>query len=666
MVIMLTIASLAEGGIHRYTRPHFEAWLQGRINGYDVDFNADSYDTTFTGFGFGAGASLNLVSLFTGFQNSSFPNRINIFATASIEKLPTRTMEGTSYQDIVFGSWRREIEASVSYTPLNINLGPDVKINLLPFFDISGSFAFTLQNDICVYDRVEDEYRISDGTRSGHSTNSETYTNKGFGFQLGYGAELYPPAFPFLKLGFQMRHSFLKRPFFSDENWETSHFDNVTVYNRAIQPSFFVTYSLQRVNKVWIAQRTATRDLKKYLNTPRNIGTMNSAQLYSQMLNLDKLHSTLQEPVPKLTLEYAQLKAQIYERWIGLVYEDVVEGASSYSAAELAEIQNHIETVCCEGVAATQEKTSQLKIHIDQELQKMATREQQYRDSISAARERENDSIAASNAYASRLTGKKYHANGDYSRAINAYRDFLAKYGTLSLNQQDLVDTIGTGIDIAKTEYAMGEYYLRLGRSADNIVNAQKWYMAALEKGYQPAAQGLRKCRVDSKPTSIKFKGFFVGISSTDAIELIEDRYLSVFGTPKLSAYSGDEAGAKYVIETEGGAKFLFDNSLRLLKLYWPEAVVNALFNVGDFSAEQFAQEFVNSYGIPRMDVDSDITSVGIAAAAMQYWEYISNDGVRLRIYGPGQGSVFGFPFTSNGKDIRLERVPTKAKRSFD
>lgn len=172
--------------------------------------------------------------------------------------------------------------------------------------------------------------------------------------------------------------------------------------------------------------------------------------------------------------------------------------------------------------------------------------------------------------------------------------------------------------------------------------------------------------KIKSQPSSIKIKGFFIGMSIDDAIDLINTKYPSIFGLPNIESYSGNIKRGAYIINSLNKSYFVFDSSKLLIKLFWPEDIVNQLFNVEDLSAEQFAQEFVNSYDVPKMDAHSDNNSVGIAASAQSYWEYISKDAIRLRIFGPGEGSALGFFFTFKGKDILLERALLRRDRSFD
>jgi hypothetical protein len=234
----------------------------------------------------------------------------------------------------------------------------------------------------------------------------------------------------------------------------------------------------------------------------------------------------------------------------------------------------------------------------------------------------------------------------------------------------------GCGFEGLYLKMPSREYLGRKGFTKyNNFVNKVKSYqenkLNAQSKVYEQwEKDASNNPKIDKKiqghVSSIKIKGFFIGMSTDEVIDLINSKYSSIFSQIKIEPYAGPIKHGSYTIILPHESGFVFDSSKLLINLFWSEEIVNQLFNVEDLSAEQFAQEFVNSYDIPKMAVHSDNNSVGIASVAQFYWEYVSKDAVRLRIFGPGEGSALGFFFTFKGKDILLERIPSKHDRSFD
>jgi hypothetical protein len=181
--------------------------------------------------------------------------------------------------------------------------------------------------------------------------------------------------------------------------------------------------------------------------------------------------------------------------------------------------------------------------------------------------------------------------------------------------------------------------------------------------------ESAKLLEVKSQPTSIKLKGFFIGMSKTDLLNLVNSKYSGIFGQLIVNPASDSMhiKDAVYVITgSSNDVLFAFDNSQLLIYLFWPESYVNGLFNVEDLSPEQFVQEIVNSYNIPKMDHHSENLAAVVAGLTLNYWEYTSKDGVRLRINDTCLGSVMGMVMTVNGKGLHLERVPTHLERGFD
>lgn len=86
---------------------------------------------------------------------------------------------------------------------------------------------------------------------------------------------------------------------------------------------------------------------------------------------------------------------------------------------------------------------------------------------------------------------------------------------------------------------------------------------------------------------------------------------------------------------------FSFDASNKLIKIEFPEFIVNKLFNVGDMPVQSFLEAFIKNYKIPEMNPIND-----------SYWGYTSPAGWKVQV----------FP----DKSLRIMSVPKITERKFD
>jgi hypothetical protein len=86
---------------------------------------------------------------------------------------------------------------------------------------------------------------------------------------------------------------------------------------------------------------------------------------------------------------------------------------------------------------------------------------------------------------------------------------------------------------------------------------------------------------------------------------------------------------------------FSFDANNKLIKIEFPESIVNNLFNVGDMTVQSFLEAFIKNYKIPEMKPIND-----------SYWGYTSPTGWKVQV----------FP----NKSLRIMSVPKITERKFD
>jgi len=94
-----------------------------------------------------------------------------------------------------------------------------------------------------------------------------------------------------------------------------------------------------------------------------------------------------------------------------------------------------------------------------------------------------------------------------------------------------------------------------------------------------------------------------------------------------------------------GSYFFTFDETDKLVSIYFPKWLINDLFNVKDLSAEEFAKTFMNSYKIKEMKTMA--TEDGT-----NYWEYTnSQKGYKVMI--------------SEDKELKIIAIPKPSERKF-
>lgn len=179
-----------------------------------------------------------------------------------------------------------------------------------------------------------------------------------------------------------------------------------------------------------------------------------------------------------------------------------------------------------------------------------------------------------------------------------------------------------------------------------------------------------------SKKHGLVIKGFYTGMPLTEALELVNGKYSNVFtefSIPEEHMAEGYPmpSGKKKImwmhpllghyIEVDGvtfDKCFIHDNKIvngedamligddngNLKLVRFPRSIVDPLFNVADMTAEEFAQVFVDSYGISEMKphVQGDMSG----------WMYTSPKGCKVAI--------------TDTKSLLLMKVATAAERKLD
>ena len=84
-----------------------------------------------------------------------------------------------------------------------------------------------------------------------------------------------------------------------------------------------------------------------------------------------------------------------------------------------------------------------------------------------------------------------------------------------------------------------------------------------------------------------------------------------------------------------------------------PSSLGDKLFNTADLDADSFAQQFIDSYGVPELKPFYERSDIAINVHnTEQGWEYRSPAGFKLRVH--------------SDKSVELEGTPKESERQFD
>jgi len=188
----------------------------------------------------------------------------------------------------------------------------------------------------------------------------------------------------------------------------------------------------------------------------------------------------------------------------------------------------------------------------------------------------------------------------------------------------------------------------------------------------------------------IVFKDFYLGMPIGCAAKLIREKYSAVFGDiniknpnaeisnlPENERKNLDAAAAILGVDPStlvtGSLKksqqqravyalYAFkalsftpvieaDAQKRVTAFHFPGMLVDSLFNTSDMKAEDFAQKFAESYGIPHME-PFIIEQPLVSGQYKTGWEYTGDKGYYVKI--------------DENKGLAVESVPSSVERKFD
>lgn len=584
-------------------------------------------------------------------------NIINERFTISFVNLPNLTFK-TLY------------DGEITYKPSSLDFSIDSRINIFPLLDIGGLLGLSYLLD-------------------GHKIDAIYYTNtNNVGFWLGYDLNFIFPFYPNMSIAYSEKHNFFRRPSFSNTELNYS-----VLGAKSLAPDRSLCISFSFSNQRHYSFRHQVVGLPKFRhqhhksNSVLNVSPKRFKSLSKQIISRIKDPSThdiwdshddslLQDLVnshylfdskesAKYDSSYLYLKMALLNKWSSIFYYNL----DSYNSEDLLSKYYFFTKYCCgdlSNISDTIFKVNSI----------LTTFKNRYNDSLGKIKDsleiiKENkmkieaDKIANLQQEAYKIinkrdTGDSLAIIGKIEESLIFYQEYLKSYINAESNLQSYIDTSGILTLIAKSYYKLGNIYL----NSNKYPSAIKCFQISSNYKYADSDTKLLYCNIlfrqkTSFHTSIKFKGFYIGMNVSEALNLISTRYSDIFGGIE---FKQNEMNFKII--TSSKTEFLFDSSALLTGFYWSAEIVNKMFNVADLDAVEFGKEFVNNYGIPYMTPKQD-NSI-LTSTILQYWEYISNDGVRLRIYGPGVSTIFGFPITLKGKDISLEKVAAKKYHKFD
>lgn len=133
------------------------------------------------------------------------------------------------------------------------------------------------------------------------------------------------------------------------------------------------------------------------------------------------------------------------------------------------------------------------------------------------------------------------------------------------------------------------------------------------------------------KPRTLMIKGLYIGQPLTEAIEAIKAQGNGRISTAPgshgegqpshdiLLAYDGSSKA------TQGGLIYYDKADQRVTAFEFFHDLSNVLFHTADLNGEQFAQMFIDSYGVPKLSVSNE--------QGYMSWRYESKEGWILTIF---------------------------------
>ncbi len=165
-------------------------------------------------------------------------------------------------------------------------------------------------------------------------------------------------------------------------------------------------------------------------------------------------------------------------------------------------------------------------------------------------------------------------------------------------------------------------------------------------------------------PSEPEFKGLRLGMPIEEAAAVMAKHGMAADTDKDGGVRYATLSRAKRKMASRMGAggiievwKIYADESGGVDEIYLHGDGVNALFNAGDMSAEEFAQSFVDAYGIPEMEIyahDVDPALIGLVGAAFTTgWAYADREN--------------GWAVTiSEDKQLTMKKVAAAAETKFD
>ena len=672
--------------MNRFTSPALDLSISGGLVNEDISLNR-SYHSTSSISGIGpTGALAFSVNPFLLFSSEGIERskRLDLLIYVSGEILPISTIQGkashsitTMYDPIDDLHWTFDKYSSnptATFIPLSYNIGLTGKFAFLPFLDLFLSVAYRLNHDIYYYESSTTTVQTNEaGSDSFSGSDKKTSYFFNSGIFTGAGFNFFLPQAPGFSLIISANADFSSHSGYTDAaSIQDRHIQIDNVSFNPFQFRVALCYSLRKLNQVWVKQNETDRQFATYIHDIKISQPEIPNSILSAISRLDVIYRDFPEPTTNTTNIYSATRTTLFNNWVNRQYHDVSTGLP-LSLDMIDSIEKEYSNICCTAISPIPLTASILTSFLDSSKKAIENRRAKTEDSlnIATAAQRSADSLFALELEHILSRANMYAENQKYHEAFTDYINFKKRFESATEDVRSFLKVPDVNVVLSECQFRIGDSYLFGNGVSKNIPEAIKWYRASASYGNTAANDRLLYCTLvaqptTSIPTSIRFKGFYIGMSISEAYSLIQQRYSHIFGSVKLMEYSGEIKDAAYKIVTKDSSSFLFDKSRLLIKLYWPKDIVDEVFNASDMSPEQFAQEFVNSYGIPKMSVGSNVNSALIAAASINFWEYISSDGVRLRIYAPGIAVIFCFPITLEGKDLLLEKVPTRSARSFD
>lgn len=254
--------------------------------------------------------------------------------------------------------------------------------------------------------------------------------------------------------------------------------------------------------------------------------------------------------------------------------------------------------------------------------------------------------------------------NGDkYAQCI--YGDMLCcGDGGLEINMEEghawITKSAEAGFSLA--QFLIGSWHQRGTGVEKSNAEALKWYRKAAEQGMSDADKIIQLLSAlpqdesvyEAGEDAIRVKGLYIGMDIRKVPAILKEKLAGKdWGISEANKGDAGPVGyaltepQNYYVMIGGGMPLgtvIAGPNFQVIRIAFTPMLVNDLFNAADMDATSFAEQFMQAYHIPPMEISDDATS----------YYHTTEDGVKITI--------------QSDKTLVIEKVASKKERkaNFD